>query len=344
MTNSLESNTSTKKYNRRHFLKGLGLATGGALLGASGMWQGLNWWYDIQQSSPNSPREGVAVPSTTATTPSGIRIHHIQTGFVAVKSVHLDYDDTEGRGIPAIATDPNWGNWLPVTVWVIEHPEGVIVIDTGEDPKVNDPDYFACNPRSGFFYDSFLRLSITPDEAINVQLASLGIRPSDVRWVVQTHLHGDHVHGIQHFPQAQILMSGLDYPTSLGAVPCLYPDWLEPTLVNFQTDDTPVFARSYPLTQARDVRIVPTPGHTNGHQSVVLFDEDYTYFFAGDTSRDEETMLGDTSQAIAVDPTNLRVTTTKIRQYAMENPTIYLPSHDDMSATRLVERATVFHS
>ncbi len=333
-----------RKHSRRRFLQGLGLTAGGMLLGSGTMWQAMNWWYGMQQSSPQAPREGVAVAPTTITTPSGIQIRHVQTGFVAVKSVHLDYNGTDGRGIPAIATDPNWADWLPVTVWVIEHPEGVIVIDTGEDPKVNDADYFACDPRSSFFYNSFLRFAVTPDEAIDQQLAGLGIRPSDVRWVVQTHLHGDHVHGIQHFPKAEVLISELDYPTSLGAVACLYPEWLAPTLVNFQADDTPVFAQSYPLTQAGDVRIVPTPGHTNGHQSVMLFDEGRTYFFAGDTSRDEATMLNDTSQAIAIDPVNLRTTTQNIRQYATENPTIYLPSHDEMSATRLQEGTTVFHS
>jgi glyoxylase-like metal-dependent hydrolase (beta-lactamase superfamily II) len=45
-----------------------------------------------------------------------------QTNHVAV-----GYD-----GGLSIVTDRNWTPWLPTYAWVIEHPEGVIIVDTGQ--------------------------------------------------------------------------------------------------------------------------------------------------------------------------------------------------------------------
>lgn len=333
---NIQSNT---KVTRRRFLRNLGFGTvifaGGTVTGGGASFKALNWWYDIQMSSPTVLREGVAVPPTTVTTASGIKIHHIQTGFVAVKSAHEHHKEAGGRGILAIATDNTWTEWKPISVWVIEHPEGIILIDTGESPNVNDPDYFACDPNAGLFYRSFLRFTVTPEEEIAVQLSTLGIRPHDVRWVIQTHLHGDHVHGIQHFNQSEILVSPIDYPVSLGAVPCLYPDWLEPTRVEFKADDTPVFKQSYALTLMGDVKIVPTPGHSAGHQSVMLVDSGLTYFFAGDASFSQQSLLDSEIQGIASDAQNLLNSAEQIQRYAAENQTIYLPSHDAESSLRL---------
>lgn len=345
-SNTNETHSPEARMTRRSFLRNLGLGTGalfgGALVGGGVTFSGLNWWFGTQMSSPPVPREGIAVLPTTVTTASGIKIHHIQTGFVAVKTAHERYDGGDGRGIPAIILDRTWTEWKPISVWAIEHPEGVLLIDTGESPNVNDPSYFGCDPGSAWFYGSFLRFSVTPEEEIAAQLATLGIRPNDVRWVIQTHLHGDHVHGIQHFEQSEILVSPLDYPASQGAVPCLYPDWLAPTLVTFSADDTPVFGQSYALTRAGDVRIVPTPGHSNGHQSVMLWDGDLTYFFAGDASFTAQSLLNSDVQGIAIDPGRLQQSAGQIQQYAMQNRTVYLPSHDAESSARLRDATPLF--
>lgn len=288
-----------------------------------------------------SIQAGIRQAPTTITTPSGIKVHHIQTGYVAVKRVHRSYNGPRGTGILAIALDPRWTEWMPITVWVIEHPEGVILIDTGEDSQVNEADFFACDRGNKFFYRNFLRFDVRRDEEIDAQLRSLGIPPRDVRYVIQTHLHGDHINGLKHFERSEILINAVDYPNALGAVPCRNPKWLKPTLVTYSADDTPIFGESYAVTQTGDVHIVPTPGHSKGHQSVILRDGQLSYFFAGDASFSEVQMLQDGIAGIAIAPQDSQQTTARIRAYARQMPTIYLPSHDPDAPTRLKHAQTV---
>ena len=61
-----------------------------------------------------------------------MKVHAIQTGFVRIKSAQVE---GRGQGLSrrlAIFTDQDWTEWLPTYAWVIDHREGVIVVDTGQ--------------------------------------------------------------------------------------------------------------------------------------------------------------------------------------------------------------------
>jgi len=300
---------------------------------------------DVQARIGDAPNKNnpVSVPPMTMTTASGIKIHHIQTGYVAVKSTHREYGGHDGRGISAIAIDRNWTEWLPISVWVIEHPEGVIVIDTGESCKATDltNDYFNCDVGNNLFYRSFLRFSVNREEEIDMQLRSIGIAPHDVRWVIQTHLHSDHMDGLPYFTKSEVLVSGIDYPNGLGVPYCHFSSDFDPTLVSFSEHDVTGFNKAYTVTQAEDVLIVPTPGHTLGHQSVIFRDGDVSYFFAGDSSFSIPQIQHNIMQGIATSAPKSRQSYADIRAYCQTNPTVYLPSHDHESRTRLQNNTTV---
>jgi hypothetical protein len=65
---------------------------------------------------------------------------------VRVKAAHREFAGPAVLRTLAIAADPRWTTWLPITAWVVEHPEGVLVVDAGETPRVAEPGYFACDP------------------------------------------------------------------------------------------------------------------------------------------------------------------------------------------------------
>ena len=272
--------------------------------------------------------------AATHTTASGIRIHNIQTGFVAVKQAHRQFDGRDGNGIFAIATDNQWTEWMPIHTWVIEHPEGVIVVDTGETVRATRPGYHEGG--DALFYGSFLRFALTQEDEIGVQLQGLGIPPSEVRWVIQTHLHGDHMGGMGYFENAEFFVNSADYPASQGAIPYRYPEWLQPTFSSFQRNPIADFSGSQPVTKAGDVFIVPTPGHSHGHQSIVLRDGDLHYFFAGDTTFDETQLLEVATAGIAIEPERSRETVRVIQSFCRRYSTVYLPSHDPQARNRLL--------
>ena len=70
-----------------------------------------------------------------------MRIHVIQTGTVAIKQVQR-HGSTSGNPVVNILRDPTWTEPLPIYAFVIEHPEGLIVVDTGETARVAEPGYF----------------------------------------------------------------------------------------------------------------------------------------------------------------------------------------------------------
>jgi N-acyl homoserine lactone hydrolase len=267
-----------------------------------------------------------------------VKVHAIKTGTVAVRT-------RQRRGVGSgtarrlrTMVDREWSEPLPIYTWLIEHPEGLVVVDTGETARVMQPGWF---PRWHPYFKLAVRFDVEPEQEIGPQLQALGHDPADVRWVVLTHLHTDHAGGIPHFPQSEIVITRTEWDDASGFkgklngyLPQHRPDWLAPRLID--PDEN-----GLPLTEAGDLRIVATPGHTNGHVSVVLADGDSTIFFAGDTSYDQQLMLDGAVDGVCPDEEAARATLERIRALAAERPLVYLPTHDPDAARRLAEREPV---
>lgn len=276
-----------------------------------------------------------------------MRIHAIQTGTVTVKRAHRTLHGPTALRYASVLLDPVYTEPLPIMVWVIEHPEGVIVIDTGETAAALQPAYFACDPVYAFLMQraKFLELNVTPEQEIDAQLQARGIAVTDVRWVIMTHLHLDHADGLAAFPHAEIVIARTEYENQqrrpIGALTCRWPRWLQPRLIEYVPDAVGPFTTSFALTRAGDVRLVPTPGHSYGHQSVLLDHAGLTYLFAGDASFDQQQMLAGTPAGICYDVPEARRSLDRIRHYVRHTPTVYLPSHDADAVQRLAANQTV---
>jgi glyoxylase-like metal-dependent hydrolase (beta-lactamase superfamily II) len=290
----------------------------------------------------------MATTAATATksTPDGITIHPIRTGSVRVR-----VNQIEGRGRGPIRllrtlTGAVWSDWLPIYAWAIEHPEGVIVVDTGETTRAAEPGYFpAWNP----YFRHGVRFRIRPEEEIGSQLENLWLDPGQVRWVVMTHLHSDHAGGLSYFPHSEILIDRHEFAMAAGLRGRIrgymsnhYPRWLRPSFIEFLPQPIGPFERSRPLTAAGDVVIVPTPGHTAGHVSVIVRTDGMTYFLAGDTSYTQALMVTGKIDGVSPDEAAAHDTLARIRELARQEPLVYLPSHDPASIDRLQARQLVF--
>ena len=131
-----------------------------------------------------------------------MKIHAIQTGTVAITTAWREGVGHGRRRLLHTVLDRSWTEPLPIYAFAIEHPEGVIVVDTGESAGASLPGYF---PRWHPVFRFAVREWVEPEQEIGPQLERLGIRPSDVRRVVMTHLHTDHASGLHHFPDTEIL-------------------------------------------------------------------------------------------------------------------------------------------
>jgi N-acyl homoserine lactone hydrolase len=203
-----------------------------------------------------------------------MKIHAIQTGTVAVTAAWREGIGHGRRRLLRAITDREWTEPLPIYAFAIEHPEGVIVVDTGEDARASQPGYF---PRWHPGVRAF-REWVEPEQEIGAQLERLGIQPGDVRWLVLTHLHTDHAGGLHHFPDNEILVtrSELEFASGLrgrlrGYVANTHwPAWFSPTQVELEPVPYGPFPQSLRLTKAGDVVLVPLPGHTPGQIGVLV--------------------------------------------------------------------------
>jgi N-acyl homoserine lactone hydrolase len=269
-----------------------------------------------------------------------MRIHAIQTGAVRIRPSQVR---GRGRGVrrrTRIFGDRQWTEWLPTYAWMIDHPEGIIVVDTGQGRHLLD---------SGRSLHPYLRwevmFRIERDEEIGPQLRALGVRPRDVRRVVLTHLHIDHDGGLAHFPDSEILVSRRELHAARGwmgrlrgYLPNRWPPWFNPTALDPAAGSFGPFAAGTRLTTAGDVIAVATPGHTAGHISVIVFEAGNACLIAGDASYTEALMLAGQIDGVSADDEMALATLDAIRRLAAERPTVYLPTHDPGSAERLSNR------
>jgi N-acyl homoserine lactone hydrolase len=264
-----------------------------------------------------------------------VKIHAISTGAVSVKSEFRDSKKTGLFAMLSFLFDKTFTEWMPIWVWVIEHPEGIFIVDTGENSRVQKPNYFKA---SGMFLNwlntTMFRFNVRREEEIDKQLMKLNIHPKDVKKVILTHLHLDHIDGLSYFPDTEIVVNKLEWEKPYGDLPKLYPDWFKPTLVEL-TAKHESFERAAFLTNGKDLVALHTPGHTRGHMSVLLKTDTCDVLFAGDVCYNQKQLI---SNSFAGGNLNYRQsvnTYSRIKSLARSTKLLFLPSHDKEAGRRL---------
>lgn len=206
-----------------------------------------------------------------------MHIHCLITGHVRSKA--------GVRGVRRYLVDDWRDEAMPVNVFLVEHPGGLCLFDAGQTARAASPGWF---PR----YHPFFRLSrfeLAPEDEVAPQLRARGIDPLDVRRVVLSHLHTDHVGGLDAFKHAEVVVARDEWERATGLagrvrgyVPQHWPKGLEPTLVDFEGDALGPFGSSHDLTGEGQLLLVPTPGHTPGHAALLVRGADRTWLLAGD--------------------------------------------------------------
>lgn len=272
-----------------------------------------------------------------------IKIHCITTGWVQIKNHHqLARFFRRPLRVLDVLTDRKWSPHLPIGCWLIEHPEGLIMVDTGESSSANDKGY---QPWWHPFMQFCERRGVKPEEEVGALLKAKGFDPLKVKTVVMTHMHGDHAGGIPNFPNSRFILTeeekaGIEAPNAVmtGYLRYNYPTWFKPETIRFEDGAFENFENCKKLTEDGRVILVPTPGHTMGHQSVVVDMGDHYVLIGGDASYSEAYMLNGDIDGVCVDGKKHQESTAKMRELCRRKPTITQFAHDEKSEYRLTNK------
>ena len=228
--------------------------------------------------------------------------------------------------------------WLrfPIPAFLIEHPGvGLVLVDTGlhasvaTDPKQN------LGPLLGRLYT----IEMEPEQAVAAQLRALGIAPGDIKVVVMTHMHMDHSSAISDFTEATYVLGEGEwdafsaprstfngYVKKHAAVAVEFREVVYDTrLVNSYS----TFGRSFDLFGDGSVRLVYTPGHSRGHQSLILRLEGREALLAGDAVYALATLEHERRGLFLDDEHTWRRSLRELQLYRRENPNaLVIASHD----------------
>lgn len=258
-------------------------------------------------------------------------VHVFDTGRLVANKTFL-----RGEGFSSLLRQVDLFEF-PALAYVIEHPEGLTVVDTGLASHVPKPKAFRGFPPSP---------ATSPERELGPRMRSHGLDPEDVRRVVLTHLDWDHTGGLHHFPNAEVHLHRREYAfarTRIGRLRCmpsLWPDDFAPSLYDLQAEPHGPFPTSWRITRSGDLLVVPIPGHSPGQVAVVYDTGDVRLFFAADHMLradwfEEDIAAGRLVMAGPYAKREARATSRRLSRFLAERPTVLLPSHDAVAGDRL---------
>jgi N-acyl homoserine lactone hydrolase len=216
----------------------------------------------------------------------------------------------EDRSGSVYMTDPGVKIEAPFNAAAVEAGGKKILVDTG----IDSIETFA----------GYAPSSQEPSETLEGALAIVGWRPEDVDIVINTHLHLDHCGLNSRLPGARFIVQKAEWEDAHNPIqtqtsiyiPDLYdPPAVDPAAWLFVEGEYEV---------APGVRVIPTPGHTMGHQSVVVETDEGRVVYAGDIVNLMDNISKDIPPGIIID---VRVALQSLDRVRKAGDFV-IPSHD----------------
>jgi N-acyl homoserine lactone hydrolase len=250
-----------------------------------------------------------------------VEIRALRTGTVRIANAMARGSGVGPVRFARMLRDRTFTAELPVHAWLIVHPDGPILVDTGEVASTRDP--------------RFARFEITREQEIDRALAAEGIAAGDLRRIVLTHVHGDHANGLSRLAGPEVLASSA---ALRGMGRWLAKRGARPSAFAMSGGAFGAFPASAALSADGLVRAVPTPGHAPGHVAIVVDEGERHVMLAGDSAYSRAQLLDLCPDGVSLSAALAVRSMRRIVEHARRHPTVFLPSHDPDSERRLSER------
>jgi glyoxylase-like metal-dependent hydrolase (beta-lactamase superfamily II) len=280
----------------------------------------------------------------TAPTPL---VERRKIGALTVHAIQAGGQKLDGGAMFGVVPKPLWEKRIPadernriqmgMRCLLIEHPSGLILIDTGAGNKEDDK----FKNIYGLENEGGNGLTMLEDG-----LAQIGVRPADIVMVINSHLHFDHAGGNTRrgkgdkveisFPNATYIVKRGEYEYATHTN--------ERTAASyFERNFTPIEAAGKIEFVTREkeivkgVRVVPTPGHTPFHQSILIESAGERAFYLADLIPTAAHLPLPWIMGYDVEPLVTLETKRRILKQAMDENWLLIFEHDATTAWGRVE-------
>jgi len=266
-----------------------------------------------------------------------IRIVGLRAGRLAIKKSAMNSKRPGLLSTLSTFRDKQFSAWFPVWAWVIVHPEGTFLIDTGLSSEVNQADYFnVIDPISKYYLTKQMKFEINREEELDYLLRKMGIETNEIDKVILTHLHIDHTGGLRHLSNIPILVNAKEWKTKDGAFTKLFPPNINIKTLSLN-NHFETFENCQYVTKCKDLVMIHTPGHTRGHTSIALIGhKNEIYLFGGDVAYTKKRLFDKVFSSTIKNHADNIESCEKIIALSKQSKLVFLPTHDPDNKERLM--------
>lgn len=266
-----------------------------------------------------------------------LKLYLLETGWIKVAKALLYRE----QGFHLIPPAMGWCAaeedtvWIPVCAYLIVHDGDLVVVDSGlhgschTDPVQNVGRLMA-NIIRGF--------RVPPEADIKTQIDRLGYSIEQAKYLILSHLHTDHASAIEYFAQATILLGRGEWRAAQSCLRFRHGYHRHQYAFPYQYREVPQdpllppiapFTHGHDLFQDGTVIILPTPGHTIGHQSVLVRLRSRTVFLVGDAAFTERSYRELALPGFLPYTRHIKESLEKVKVFSELHPeALVIPGHD----------------
>ena len=217
------------------------------------------------------------------------------------------------------------------TCWLLKHGSEWLLWDTGvPQDTLNDPRGWSTLPKLIVYH---------LDRSLTDQLSEIGLKPADIGLVAVSHSHGDHIGNVGLFTNATIVMQRAEYlwihsangpNDNVNQLMALARKLLgTPKNLQLVNGDTDVFGDG-------SVTLVSTPGHTPGHQSMLVHLRKSGFIMlSGDVAHLEENFQRDIVPSLNTNKAESIASMAKVRRLLAAYQAMFFINHDKNQTRKL---------
>ena len=191
----------------------------------------------------------VATPARAANPAEEVRLYALDCGRATAADMGFLSDTGEYDGKPGAVVVP---------CFLIRHPKGVLLWDTGLGDKMAES-------KGGVDIPGGIHMEVSA--TLTGQLKALGVAPADVTYVAFSHFHSDHMGNANLFSASTWILNQAELSWALSPAPVA----VDASLFSaYKSAKTQMIDGDYDVFGDGAVRILKAPGHTPGHQVLLL--------------------------------------------------------------------------